>query len=415
MLHYIKMSRFVAARSFLREGKIMSTFVSQLFLRMSETTPEPVDWAWEGLVPRGSLTMVTGDPGIGKSLLTLQVAAMVTRGVKNPGELVPTSPGPDGSVVGDRGNPESNSAAGVAAAQSGLAGSERRGVLVLSAADHPRRTVLPRLIAAGADPSQVFFLNGEVTDNPGDDEAETRPFRLSRDMEKLEACLQELSGQGINVGMIVIDSIDRYLGTDEKKSVRIEVVAQLAELAAGENLAVVVTANTSMKAGSRGGTAVYLELMNIARSVLKVVPDLENMDQRLVLPIKHNLTARPAGVSFTVNDHVVEWGKEPIDLSGEEYQMQARRTEQMALVRDDDQEIQRAVNWIRQELSIEPEPQVLVQHRASQVHLSNGTLRRAYRLLGGKSCRKRTLWLWSLPVEEDEYFSTPTTRCVRVK
>jgi len=70
----------------------MSTLVSEMFLRMSETTPLPVEWVWEGLVPRRNLTLLTGDPGIGKSLVTLQVAAMVTRGVTNPRDLTPWLP-----------------------------------------------------------------------------------------------------------------------------------------------------------------------------------------------------------------------------------------------------------------------------------------------------------------------------------
>jgi len=68
---------------------MMSTLVSEMFLRMSEITPLPVEWVWEGLVPHRNLTLLTGDPGIGKSLVTLQVAAMVTRGVTNPRDLVP--------------------------------------------------------------------------------------------------------------------------------------------------------------------------------------------------------------------------------------------------------------------------------------------------------------------------------------
>jgi putative DNA primase/helicase len=388
----------------------MSTLVSQMFLRMSDTTPVSVEWAWDGLVPSGNLTLLTGDPGIGKSLVALQVAAMVTRGVKNPRDLIPglTSKGA-----------ASNAASSAAAVPGGLSVSTSRGVLVLSAADQPRETVLPRLIAAGADPSQVFFLNGDVVEEPEDENDDgafpvARPFRLSQDIEKLEWCLMELSDQGIDVGLIVIDSIDRYLGTDEKKGDRIEVVAQLAKLAAKANLAMLVTANTSMKAGSRGGTVVYQELMNTARSVLMVAPDLENPDQRLVLPIKHNLTARPPGFSFTVCDGVVQWGTEPIDLSSDEYRLLARRNEKLALVRDDVQEIERATNWLKDELALEPAPSEIVQRRASQIHLSYGTLRRAFKLLGGKVRKQKNQWFWSLPEEEVDRESSVVTGNVLV-
>ena len=398
----------------------MSTLVSEMLLRMSDTTPLPVDWVWEGLVPRRNLTLLTGDPGIGKSLVSLQVAAMVTRGVKNPGDLTGLKSGNAAGqpARGSTDKPTSNSTgAGTTTDDKVLPVST--GVLVLSAADQPQQTVLPRLIAAGADPSQVFFLNGTVADepdpkNPKAAASGSRPFRLSQDIDKLEWCLMELCDQGIDVGLIVIDSIDRYLGTDEKKSDRIDVVAQLAELAANADLAIVVTANTSMKAGSRGGTAVYQELMNTARSVLMVAPDLEDPDQRLVLPIKHNLTGRPPGLSFTVCDGVVEWGTEPIDISADEYRLQTRRNEKMALVPDDSQEILRAANWLKDELAREAAPSELVQRRASQVHLSYGTLRRAFKLLGGKVRKQKNQWFWSLPEDELERDSSVTSGHVLV-
>jgi hypothetical protein len=40
----------------------------------------PVEWLWPLRVPLGKLTLLVGDPGCGKSLLALDMAARVTRG-----------------------------------------------------------------------------------------------------------------------------------------------------------------------------------------------------------------------------------------------------------------------------------------------------------------------------------------------
>jgi putative DNA primase/helicase len=44
----------------------MSYTVSRMLQRGSEMLPKPVDWVWEGLVPMGKLTLITGDPGVGR-------------------------------------------------------------------------------------------------------------------------------------------------------------------------------------------------------------------------------------------------------------------------------------------------------------------------------------------------------------
>jgi putative DNA primase/helicase len=356
--------------------------VEQMFVRMSRMEPLPVEWAWRDFVPMGKLSLITGDPGVGKSLVALQVAAMVSRGETVPRGLAETAstPVPEGDD-----------------------GPYPRGVLVLSLSDDPQDTVLPRLISAGADPSLVFFLKGHVADEPDEDETHPtvprmRTFQLSRDLDRLTFCLEELAAQEIDVGLIVIDSIDRFIGTTEKKSDRIEIVAKLADLAARSQAAVLITANSSMKAGSRGSTVVYQELLNSARSVLMVAEDLEMSERRLVLPVKHNLTARPETVSFMVENGVVRWETEPVDLSAADYV--ARRKRKNPLHREAGQEMERATMWLKEELSSGPLAAVTVQQRGHQNDISYGTLRRAFKSLNGAATRTRDEWFWSLLPED---------------
>jgi KaiC/GvpD/RAD55 family RecA-like ATPase len=347
----------------------MMEMVSKLLLRMSEVEPLSVRWAWDGFVPMGRLSMITGGPGVGKSLVALQIAALMTRGTTmlEGGAVKERDSGIDAELVHESGIDQGAQAIGSGNPRCFSAAGTPRGVLVLSAADDARDTVLPRLIAAGADPSLVFCLRGTVQDDEGEavnqdrasarsgpdrtqanetsdfkmrkrsddslnNEAGVRPFLLSRDMQKLSGCVTELAQQGIEIGLIVIDSIDRYLGANEKKSDRIEVVAQLADLATRSQAAVLVTANSSMKSGSRGGTVVYQELFNVARSVLSVDVDQDGGERRIVRSLKQNLTARPAAVSFVIEDGVVEWETGGVTVSTADCVGNVRKDQ---VVRDD--------------------------------------------------------------------------------
>lgn len=110
----------------------MSEVVSKMFSRMSRMRPVPLEWAWQGLIPIGKLTLITGDRGVGKNLVALQVAAMMTRGVTR--------------------TPQTSDAVGSSAALSATVKPKRvprRGVLVFSAVDQAEDTVLPRLTLPG--------------------------------------------------------------------------------------------------------------------------------------------------------------------------------------------------------------------------------------------------------------------------
>ena len=48
--------------------------------RMDDVRSAGVRWLWPGKIPAGKLTMLIGDPGLGKSLLALDVAARVSQG-----------------------------------------------------------------------------------------------------------------------------------------------------------------------------------------------------------------------------------------------------------------------------------------------------------------------------------------------
>jgi putative DNA primase/helicase len=100
--------------------------------RALDVQPREVDWLWTGRVPLGMMTMFAGDPKLGKSLVTLAMAAALSRGLPLP---LSARPNRAGSTI------------------------------LMSAEDDPARTVVPRLMAAGADLAKVHILESIVRAN----------------------------------------------------------------------------------------------------------------------------------------------------------------------------------------------------------------------------------------------------------
>ena len=96
---------------------------------LTEFRPETLDWLWPGYIPKGMITVLDGDPNLGKSLTTLDLAARLSRG----------QPFPDGTGGGTIGR-----------------------TLIVQAEDGIAHTVVPRLLAAGADLEQVFVFPDET-------------------------------------------------------------------------------------------------------------------------------------------------------------------------------------------------------------------------------------------------------------
>jgi hypothetical protein len=94
---------------------------------LSHVRPETVRWLWEPYLPRGKLALLDGDPGVGKSLLTIDLAARLSRGATLPG---------------------------------GQPSGQPHVALLLGAEDGAADTVRPRAEAAGADLDRLITATG---------------------------------------------------------------------------------------------------------------------------------------------------------------------------------------------------------------------------------------------------------------
>jgi putative DNA primase/helicase len=266
--------------------------------RMSEMEPKPLKWVWDGLIPMGKLTLLRGNPGAGKSLLALQVASMVTRGLTTP----PNSPQ---SVETSKSDSET--------------GSPPRTVIVISSELAAEEKLKFGLNAAGADVSKVFALTvrgcqawaGRADGSwiTPENSAEDVSSQLCQNLPTLKMRLRQLLKAKGDAGLIVIDSIDTCTNPLDKKNDRFELVAQLADLAMTSGAAVLAIANSTLGARSRSDRDLEQQLVSSARSVLKIGQFMEDEHQRILLPVKMNLAAIRPGIPFTLRNGVISWGQ----------------------------------------------------------------------------------------------------------
>jgi hypothetical protein len=121
-------------------------------ITVAEVQPKPIDWIWPGRLALGKLTLIAGDPGLGKSHIGLDVVARITSGKPWPEQ--DSASAPLGSCI------------------------------ILSAEDSIDDVLRPRLEAAGADLTRVHALQGvRARDREG--HSRSTLFSLQYDLELL--------------------------------------------------------------------------------------------------------------------------------------------------------------------------------------------------------------------------------------
>lgn len=234
--------------------------------RMSDVRPERVSWLWPGYLAAGKLHVIDGDPGLGKSTATLDLAARLTAG----------KPWPDDA-----------------------AGPVPRGVLLVSAEDGLADTIRPRLDAAGADVDRVLALTGVAIPHAGG--VDERMPVLPGDIDRLVDIIREH-----DVGLAVVDPLMAYLGGDIDSHRDQDVRRALAPLArAAEQTGCAVVLVRHLRKG--GGSALYrgggsIGIIGAARFGYVVGRDPDDQARRVIAASKSNLAAEPPALAFRLVD-----------------------------------------------------------------------------------------------------------------
>jgi hypothetical protein len=322
---------------------------------MSEVEPVPVEWLWNPYVPLGKLTLLEGDPGCGKTWLSLTITAIVSRG----------DPFPDLDGI-----PR-------------LSG-EPANILYLSAEDGLADTLRPRLDSAGADVNRVHVLTGKDVRSPGADEPQVVGITL-KDIPVLEEALRRVKPR-----LLIVDPLQAYLGekVDMHRANEVRpILAALARLAESYCCAVLCIRHLTK---DPKGTPLYRGLGSIdftaaARSVLQVKRHPLVPGSRGIVHIKSSLAKEGPSIGFEVKDAKFLWtGK--IDLSLEALLRGEGKNEQSP--DDENNAIEEAAAFLRRMLANGARLSEEILREARRIGISEKTLRRAKKQARVRSRRR---------------------------
>lgn len=218
----------------------------------------PAEWLWYPYIPLGKITLITADPGTGKTFFSLHLASAVSTGRPFYGQM---------------------------AAQV----REPRTVIYQTAEDGIADTIKPRL-----EPMQPNFHNIFVID-------ETNETLSLQKYEEIEAAMKR-----INPALMIFDPLQAYLGADidmhRANEVR-PILARIGQLAEKYHCAVIfIMHNSKMSQNKALHRAIgSIDIPAIARSMLILGNNPEDPQQKVVCHEKSSLAPHGKSIMFRIN------------------------------------------------------------------------------------------------------------------
>jgi putative DNA primase/helicase len=266
---------------------------------MNEVEAEEVEWYWEPKIAAKKVTLLAGDPGLGKSFIALYKAAVISTG----GKWIDGGTAPAGDT------------------------------LLLSLEDDPADTIRPRLDALGADCSKIHLLTGVRKRVKG--KMVEQMFDLNLDVPALDQALQ----QRPSVRLVIIDPISAYLGkgglggsNSHNNAEMRALLAPLSGLATKYHVAILAITHLN-KAPAQVLYRVMgsLAFVALARATWFVVKDPNNPRRRLLMPSKNNIAAdNGPGLAYRIQEDdqgraTIAWEPEPVTQSLEDVLVVAKK------------------------------------------------------------------------------------------
>lgn len=336
-------------------------------IQLSTVETKLIQWLHPGRIPRGKITILAGDPDVGKTFLTLDIASRVSTGTT----------WPDGAP------------------------NEAGNVLILSAEDDLADTIVPRLQASEANLERIRALATIRKKAKGINEWVEAIPTLTEDFETIK---REISIHAPK--LIIIDPINAYLpGVDTHRDaeLRTKVFAPLKKLAEEHDIAVlcVMHLNKSNSQSAKHRISGSIAYVAASRATWLITNDKDDHSRKLMIPVKFNIGPKPDGLAYKIieNDRkepVIAWEADPINVDADE----ALSLEQQSSA----PEREYAKEFLLGILEDGAIPAEDIFSEAEAHDISKRTLKRAKEQLGIRAIRryekgKRGVqgWSWELP------------------
>ncbi len=343
--------------------------------KLSSIAPKPLTWLWPGRIPRGKITIFGGNPGVGKGLATCSLAAIVTTGRMFPDEAISDRPPMD--------------------------------VLMLFCEDDAEDTVVPRLMAAGADLERIYRIKAQAIIGTGDKATKIeRELAFDSDLKLLKRFLTEHP----EVQLVIVDPISSYLGNikpNDEKQLR-DVLVPLADLGRETGVTFVLVAHFNKRSDVNALHKVLgaVAMTGVARSAWLFAEDkdCEDGERFLMLQGKLNLGRKQKGIEYTIGEKqvlpppgestgVIVWGG-VTDVTAE------KALGSVAAFGDDGgSKVKRAGEFLQQYLADGDKPAKEVYAAAKAAGIGERTLGTAKKEAGVQSHKVLDQWLWRWPVD----------------
>jgi len=319
--------------------------------------PEKLRWLWYGYIPAGKITIVAGDPGMGKSTIALDIVSRVTRGTFMPLSSLRT--------------------------QRGFCG-------IVTAEDAPEDTIIPRVMANGADRTRVRSFRKVII------EGEEHFFSFPRDLLRLRNYIIKRRAR-----LIVIDPLSAFVekGTDTYKDQDIRLVlGPLEALAEETDCAILIVAHLNKKEEASilyriGGSIGFIAAARSVLAVRRLNRDDENENPECVLySLKSSVSRKPPSLVYHIETKIIQGDIESSEIYWDRtMQFDPNRRTDMNEGKQD------CLEFCKQELSDAEVESTQVYTDAKQAGISKRTLDRYKPEFKISSRKKNGKWYWSAP------------------